>query len=159
MSEHDRSRRRALELYLQLLDAWNRRSADDFSELFGEAGSCIGFDGSPMNGASEIASSLRAIFEHHPTATYVAKIREVRSLGANVTLVRGVAGMIPPGKSEINAAVNAIQSLVVVGSGQDARIALFQNTPAAFHGRPELSESLTRELAEVARAGLVVDAG
>lgn len=158
MSEHDRSRRRALELYLQLLDAWNRRSADDFAELFGESGSCIGFDGSPMNGASEITSSLRTIFEHHPTATYVAKVREVRSLGATVTLVRGVAGMIPPGKSEINAAVNAIQSLVVVGSGPTARIALFHNTPAAFHGRPELSERLTMELAEVVRAGIVVDA-
>jgi uncharacterized protein (TIGR02246 family) len=159
MTENDANRTRALELYVHLLDAWNRRSADDFAELFGESGSCVGFDGSPMNGRSEIGSSLSAIFEHHPTASYVAKMREVRSLGATVTLIRAVAGMIPPGKTEINAATNAIQSLVIVGSGQAAQIALFQNTPAAFHGRPELSESLTKELSDVARAGIVVDAG
>ena len=159
MTENDANRTRALELYVHLLDAWNRRSADDFAELFGESGSCVGFDGSPMNGRSEIGSSLSAIFEHHPTASYVAKMREVRSLGGTVMLVRAVAGMIPPGKSEINAATNAIQILVIVGSGQAAQIALFQNTPAAFHGRPELSESLTKELSDVARAGIVVDAG
>lgn len=159
MTENEVNRTRALELYVQLLNAWNCRSADDFAELFGESGSCVGFDGSPMNGRSEIRSSLSAIFEHHPTASYVAKIKEVRSLEATVTLVRAVAGMIPPGKREINAATNAIQSLVIVGSGQGAQIALFQNTPAAFHGRPELSESLTKELSDVARTGLVVDAG
>ncbi|MBI1315109.1 SgcJ/EcaC family oxidoreductase [bacterium] len=159
MPENDASSARALELYSQLLNAWNRRSADDFAERFGKSGSCIGFDGSMMNGQSEIGSTLSAIFAQHPTASYVAKVREVRPLGAGVTLVRAVAGMIPPGKNEINAAVNAVQSLVVAGSGQDTEIALFQNTPAAFHGRPELSERLTKELSDVARAGLVVDAG
>lgn len=159
MTEDDANRTRALKLYVQLLDAWNRRSADDFAELFAESGSCVGFDGSPMNGRSEIRSSLSDVFEHHQTASYVAKVREVRSLGATVVLVRAVAGMIPPGKSEINAATNAIQSLVVMGVGEGAQIALFQNTPAAFHGRPELSESLTKELCDVARAGPVVDPG
>ncbi len=37
-------------------------------------------------------------------------------------------------------------------------IALLQNTPAAFHGRPDASEALTRELTEVLRAGRVVQA-
>lgn len=159
MTEDDGRRTRVLKLYAQLLDAWNRRGADDFAELFGDAGSCVGFDGSPMNGRTEIGSTLRAIFEHHQPASYVAKIREVRALGPTVTLVRAVAGMIPPGKSEIDAEKNAIQSLVVVDLGQSVQIALFQNTPAAFHGRPELGDSLTNELSGVARAGLVVSAG
>jgi hypothetical protein len=30
------------------------------------------------------------------------------------------------------------------------RIVLFQNTPAQFHGRPELVEEMTRELQAVA---------
>lgn len=149
----------AMELYSKLLDAWNRRSADDFAELFGDSGSCVGFDGSPMNGKSEIESSLSPIFENHPTASYVAKVREIRLLSEEVVLVRAVAGMIPPGKNEINPETNAVQTLVVTCGGQYAQIAMFQNTPAAFHGRPELSESLTKELLEVARAGLVVDAG
>lgn len=159
MTETDATRTGALEMYGRLLDAWNRRSAGDFAELFGESGSCVGFDGSPMQGRSEIAASLSAIFEHHPTASYVAKIREVRSLSPTVTLIRAVAGMIPPGKSEISADRNAIQSLVIMESRQGTQIALFQNTPAAFDGRPELRENLTKELSDVARAGLVVNAG
>jgi uncharacterized protein (TIGR02246 family) len=146
-------------MYVRLLDAWNRRSAAHFAELFGESGSCVGFDGSLMNGRSEIAASLSAIFEHHPTASYVAKIREVRRLGPTVTLIRAVAGMIPPGKSEIIAERNAIQSLVIIESGQGMQIALFQNTPAAFDGRPELRENLTKELADVAGSGVVVSSG
>ncbi len=159
MSNGDVNRAKALKVYERLMEAWNSRSAVDFAGLFGASGSTVGFDGSPMNGRSEIESSLRALFEEHPTASYVAKVREVRSLGSTVTLLRAVAGMTPPGKSEINAAVNAIQSLVIVHQDHEAQIALFQNTPAAFHGRSELSENLTKELSEIVRKGLVVDAG
>ena len=158
MTTIDDTHAAALTAYGRLLDAWNRRQADEFAALFGESGSCVGFDGSPMNGRAEIASSLSAIFEHHETAAYVAKVREVRSLAPTVTLVRTVAGMIPPGQSTIMAERNVIQSLVIVDAGQGAQIALFQNTPAAFDGRPELAERLTQELADVARAGLVVSA-
>jgi hypothetical protein len=39
--------------------------------------------------------------------------------------------------------------LVAVKRGDDRRIELFQNTPAQFHGRPELSEALTEELRQL----------
>ncbi len=42
-------------------------------------------------------------------------------------------------------------SAVSVMDGGPWRIALFQNTPAAFHGRPEFSEQLTAELHEALR--------
>ena len=58
----------ALAVYRQLLEAWNRRDADDFAAAFTEDGSCVGFDGSMMNGRAEIASTLRGIFDQHPTA-------------------------------------------------------------------------------------------
>jgi uncharacterized protein (TIGR02246 family) len=145
-------------LYVQLLDAWNRRDADAFASLFTADASVIGFDGSQMSGRMQIATDLRAIFAHHQTAAYVAKVREVRSLDSNTTLLRAVVGMAPPGKTELNPAVNAIQSLVVLGIGEP-RIALLQNTPAAFHGRPELAEQLTRELTEVLRSGKTVVRG
>jgi hypothetical protein len=64
--------------------------------------------------------------------------------------------MAPPGKMELNPAVNAIQSLVVLETAGQPRIALLQNTPAAFHGRPELAARLTGELTEVLRGGRVV---
>jgi uncharacterized protein (TIGR02246 family) len=35
-------------LYLDLLAAWNARSADAFAMLFAEDGHVVGFDGSPM---------------------------------------------------------------------------------------------------------------
>ena len=159
MTESAANRTLALQLYENLLNAWNRRNAADFADLFGESGSCVGFDGSEMSGQAEIANNLGAIFGSHVTPRYIAKVREVRSLGETVMLVRAVAGMVPPGESEINSDLNAIQNLVVVNDGNGAQVALFQNTPAAFHGRPELRESLTEELSEAARAGLVVEVG
>jgi len=143
-------------LYEQLLRAWNEQNADGFGAVFAEDGSAVGFDGSTMNGRQEIVATLRGIFEHHRTATYVAKVREVRELGADVVLVRAVVGMRPPGSAELNPAVNAIQSVVMTGQGASLRVALLHNTPAAFHGRPELAEELTRELTDVLNTGQVV---
>lgn len=142
--------------YEQLLAAWNRRSAADFAALFAADGNAVGFDGSPMNGRSEIASTLGAIFAHHPTASYVAKIREIRSLRPDVALLRAVVGMVPPGQTELNPAVNAIQSVVFVEDDGRWQIALLHNTPAAFHGRPEMAEQLTAELTDVLRSGAIV---
>jgi uncharacterized protein (TIGR02246 family) len=143
-------------LYQRLLEAWNRRDAAGFADLFAEEGNCVGFDGSPMDGRKDIAAQLRPIFDSHPTAAYVAKVREVRPLDAAVTLLRAVVGMVPPGANELNPATNAIQSLVVVAQAGQPKIALLHNTPAAFHGRPQLVEALTRELTEVLRSGRVV---
>jgi uncharacterized protein (TIGR02246 family) len=146
----------AVATYRQLLDAWNRRDADAFADVFAENGSSVGFDGSQMNGRAEIAETLRRIFADHQTAAYVARVREVRRLSEGVDLVRAVVGMIPPGGTELNPAVNAVQSVVVVREGKAPKIALLQNTPAAFHGRPEAVEGLTAELTAVARRGELV---
>jgi hypothetical protein len=54
--------------------------------------------------------------------------------------------MVPPGGSDINPAVNSIQSLVAVRDAERWRVVLLQTTPAAFHGRPDLAEALTAEL-------------
>lgn len=152
-------RESAAHLYEQLLTAWNRRSAADFAAVFADDGHAVGFDGSPMDGRAAIAAALTEIFAHHPTATYVAKIRDVQRLGEEVTLLRAVVGMVPPGKTELNSAVNAIQTLVFVTRDRELKIALLQNTPAAFHGRPEMAEQLTQELTGVLRSGQVVDKG
>lgn len=145
----------AVAVYHRLLDAWNRRDADAFAALFTADGSSVGFDGSQMNGSEEIAATLRAIFADHQTAAYVAKIREIRPLDG-ATLLRSVVGMIPPGKTELNPAANAVQSLVLVTESGQPRIALLHNTPAAFHGRPHLVEMLTEELTAVARSSQIV---
>jgi uncharacterized protein (TIGR02246 family) len=148
----------ALTVYRRLLEAWNERDAKAFAALFTNDGSAIGFDGSQMNGAAEIAEALARVFADHQTAAYVAKVREVRQIDQRTAILRAVVGMIPRGSIDLNPAVNAVQSLVVVGSGAEARIALLQNTPAAFHGRPEAGAALTGELARVAASGAVLEA-
>lgn len=159
MSQVTTAHEQAIAIYRQLLESWNRRNADDFASLFTEDGNSVGFDGSPLNGRTDIAKTLREIFGHHQTAAYVAKVREVRELAGGVTLVRAVVGMVPPGTQELNPAVNAIQSVVLVGRDGALKIALLHNTPAAFHGRPQLVEQLTQELTAVLAARRVVDAG
>jgi uncharacterized protein (TIGR02246 family) len=145
-----------IRLYEQLLDAWNRRDAKAFAALFADDGSAVGFDGSQMDDRSEIETTLAAIFKDHQTARYVARVREVRALGDGVTLLRAVAGLVPPGHSAVNPATNAVQSVVTIARDGVQKIALLQNTPAAFHGRPERADALTGELNEVNRAGRVV---
>ena len=134
------------DLYHNLLDAWNRRDAAGFAQLFAADGSIVGFDGSAINGRANIEGHLRPIFADHPTATYVSKIREIRFLSVETALLRAVVGMIPPGQHDINPATNAIQSLVAVQQDGVWRIALHHNTPAQFHGRPDEAAALTAEL-------------
>lgn len=61
--------------------------------------------------------------------------------------------MVPPGQADLSPAVNSVQTLIAVKDRASWRIALFQNTPAAFHGRPEASAALTDELRQVLREG------
>ncbi len=133
-------------LYRDLLDAWNKRSANQFAAQFEDVCNVVGFDGSLMNGRREIEAELSRIFADHVTAAYVGIVREVRFLTPEVALLRAVAGMVPPGQSDINPAVNTIQSLVAVKREGRWRITLYQNTPAQFHGRPDLAQGLTDEL-------------
>ena len=139
-------------LYQAWLERWNRRSAREMADLVAEDGNLIGFDGSQINGRSEVEAVLGQIFADHQTAAYVGIVRQVRFLSPSVALLRAVVGMVPPGQSDINPAVNAVQTLVAAKQHGQWRIALLQNTPAAFHGRPELGEQLTKELQQLVRA-------
>ncbi|MCC7021209.1 MAG: SgcJ/EcaC family oxidoreductase [Thermomicrobiales bacterium] len=136
-------------LHRGLIAAWNQRNPDDYAARFLDDGSVVGFDGSQMEGRAEIAAQLRAIFADHVTAPYVAKIEEVRFLAPGVAVLRAIVGMIPPGQKDLNPAANALQTLVAVERDGQWHIALFQNTPAQFHGRPELVEQMTNELREL----------
>jgi hypothetical protein len=73
-------------------------------------------------------------------------------VAAEVSLLRANAGLIPPGKDDIDPALNAVQSLVAVRKAGAWKIALFQNTPAKFDMHPEQSKALTEELRARVRA-------
>ena len=133
-------------LYQALLQAWNERNAEEMAGCFAADGGLVGFDGTPIESREQIAAHLRPIFASHPTAAYVGKVRELRFLGSDVALLRAVAGMVPPGQRDINPSVNTVQTMVAERDGTEWRIVMYQNTPAAFHGRPEAVEALTEEL-------------
>ena len=140
-------------LYGALLDAWNAGDAAGFASRFAEDGSLVGYDGSCVETPAAISDHLAAVFADHRPAAFVAKVREVRPLGPAAVLLRSVVGMVPPGASEIDPDVNAVQVLVGVESERGWLVGHFQNTPAAFHGRPEEAEALTAELRAVHAEG------
>jgi uncharacterized protein (TIGR02246 family) len=135
-------------LYERLIAGWNDHDAEAMAAAVAADGLVIGFDGSQMLGRDEVAAQLGQIFADHETAAYVTKVRSTTALGPGAAMLHAVAGMVPPGGSEIMPDRNAIQT--VVGSERDGdwSVALFQTTPAQFHGRPELTEALTAELSE-----------
>lgn len=136
----------ATALYRRLIDGWNAHDADEMgAALLGDS-LVIGFDGSQMVGREEVVTGLSDVFADHEGARYVTKVRSVTPLGADTVLLHAVAGMVPPGASEIMPERNSIQTVVACRSGDDWSVALFQTTPAQFHGRPELSQALTAEL-------------
>lgn len=134
-------------LHAVLLASWNARDAATFAEQFTEDAHVIGFDGSEMSGRAEIESQLGRIFGDHPTRPYVGLVRDVKHLGDDVAVLHAVAGMYPPDQRRIDPAVNTVQTLVAIRCDDDRwRAVLYQNTPAALHGRPDQARALTEEL-------------
>jgi uncharacterized protein (TIGR02246 family) len=133
-------------LYDAILAGWNAAHAQAFAAPFADDGEVIGFDGSEIAGRSMIAEQMAAIFADHRTGTYVGVVRTVRPLGGDAAVLRAVCGVVPAGTNDLDPALNAIQSLVARRGEGRWQVALYQNTPARLHGRPELAEALTGEL-------------
>jgi uncharacterized protein (TIGR02246 family) len=138
-------------LYFLLLEKWNERDASGYARLVADHGYVIGFDGSELVGRAAIEASLQGIFAHHQTPAYIAKVRSIE-LFSDVAVLRAVVGMIPAGQQDLNPDLNAIQTFVASHAGGRWQVEALQNTPAAFHGRPEAGEALTQELREVLAA-------
>jgi len=149
--DQEQTERDIRSLYHALLDSWNRKSSSDFAAFFTTDGDVVGFDGSGHTGKTAIELNLQWIFANHRTAAYLGIVRTIRFLSPDVVVLRAVAGMVPPEQRDIHPAVNAVQTIVATRDGGPWRIALFQNTPAAYHGRPDLSEQLTAELRQALR--------
>lgn len=130
----------------RLLDAWNRRDGDAFADAFVEDGVVIGFDGSEHVGRDGIVADMSAIFDDHRTAIDVAKPRDVRMFAPHVAVLRGVAGMVPPERRDLNPDANVIHTLVTTGQNDQWKVVQYQNTPAQYHGRPEARDALTEAL-------------
>ncbi|ASK61024.1 DUF4440 domain-containing protein [Virgibacillus phasianinus] len=136
------------ELYQRLIHAWNNRNANGMAQLYTNEGDMIGFDGSLVSGREEIFAHLKPIFEEHPTPPFVYKVKGIRQVSTDTAILRAIVGMVPPGETELDPSLNAHQTLVAVKEEGKWSIELFQNTPAQFHGRPELVKKMTNELSE-----------
>jgi uncharacterized protein (TIGR02246 family) len=134
------------DLYRRLLRCWNEKNAAAYGALFTDDGVIIGFDGTCVESQAAISHHLQSIFADHDPASYVAIIEDVRPVGAGVAVLRGVAGMVPPGSDTIKPEVNAQQTVLAVDTDDGWKIVLFQNTPARFDGRPADVASMTRAL-------------
>lgn len=137
------------ELYLRLVEGWNARDAAAMAAALEPDALVIGYDGSQMFGREEVTNQLGEIFADHRTAAYLTKVRSVKPLGARAALLHAVVGMVPQDGTEIMSELNAIQTVVAYRGDGGWSVALFQTTPAQFHGRPDLSEALTAELGEL----------
>lgn len=141
----------AQQIYEKLIQAWNSRNANGMAGLFAEDGELIGFDGSIISGQKTIFEHLHPIFESHPTPPYIYKLKSCKEVGGSI-LLRAIVGMVPPGKEELEPTLNAHQTLLVKEDKGEWKIILFQNTPAQFHGRPDLNEQMTEELNNVIKS-------
>jgi uncharacterized protein (TIGR02246 family) len=63
--------------------------------------------------------------------------------------MHAVGGTVMAGQSDLDPERNSIQTLVAVKRNGKWRLAAFQNTRAAYMGRPEESQKLTEELRAV----------
>jgi len=133
-----------------LITGWNDHDGEAMAEPFAEDGVVIGFDGSVSSGRETIAAQMGSIFADHETGRYAVKVQSVRMLGSQTAILQAIAGLVPPGQMAINPETNAQQTVVAEAEQGRWKIVLFQNTPAQFHGRPELVEEMTRELQAVA---------
>lgn len=134
------------ELYANLMEAWNKRDAKAFEELFILDGDMVGFDGTQIHGQGSIREHLTQVFADHPTPPYVYRITGVTQISTEVAIVRAIAGMIPPGAKDPDPKLHAIHRLTAVHRGGAYRVAQFQNTPAQLHGRPQDVEQMTADL-------------
>jgi uncharacterized protein (TIGR02246 family) len=132
--------------YYAILAGWNAADGTAFAAPFADDGEVIGFDGSRVVGRVPIETEMAGIFTDHATGRYVGIVRSVRQLGRDVAVLHAVSGVLPAGADAIKPDLNSMQSLVAQRQADGWRVILYQNTPAAFHGRPELAEALTAEL-------------
>ena len=134
------------ELLARYLEAWNARDPAALAAGLVEEALIVGFDGSVMEGREAARATIATIFSQYATGRYVWLPRRVRELGPGLAVISAMAGLVPAGQADVDPRLNAVQTLVAVHRAGEWRIAVFQNTPAQFHGRPEAAESLTAEL-------------
>ncbi|MCL4301233.1 MAG: SgcJ/EcaC family oxidoreductase [Anaerolineae bacterium] len=123
-------------LYQQLMDGWNKGSAEAFAASFAEEGHLIGFDGTHLKGREEITSFHQPLFDKWLKGSrLVGQVIDVQFLAPQVALLHATGGTIMGGQSKPSPERDSIQTLVAVQRGGEWRLAAFQNTRIRPMGR------------------------
>jgi uncharacterized protein (TIGR02246 family) len=116
-------------LYTQLMNGWNKGSAEAFSATFAKDGHLIGFDGMHFKGRDEIVSFHQPLFDRWLKGTrLVGEVESVRFLSPDVALMHARGGTVMRGKSRPAPERDSIQTLVATKRDGEWRLAAFQNT-------------------------------
>ena len=116
-------------LYAQLMDCWNKGSAEAFAAPFAEDGHLVAFDGMHFKDRDEIVSFHQPLFDKWLRGTrLVGEVESVRFLSPHVALMRTRGGTIMRGKSRPSPERDSIQTLVAVKREGEWRLVAFHNT-------------------------------
>lgn len=140
------------DIYAELIDAWNRHSADDFAHRFADDALLIAISGCRIP-SSSLADHLRLVFIDHPTSRWVGHVLQTRPVGSDAVMLHAIAGTVPAGKQHINPAANAVHTLIAEKRGSTWQIVLFQNAPAQYHNQPGVAEHHTTHLQSIVDIG------
>ena len=123
----DSERLRAL--YGQLMEGWNRGSADAFAAPFADEFDFIAFDGVRFRSREELLRFHGPLFRTHLKGTrLVGAVTDIRFLGENVAVLHAHGGTIPKGKTAPAPERDSVQTLVGVKRDGRWQLVAFQNT-------------------------------
>lgn len=123
-------------LYSQLMDGWNKGSADAFAAPFAADGHLVAFDGTHFKGHDEIISFHQPLFDKWlKGARLVGEVESLQFLSPDVALMHALGGTVMRGKSRPSPERDSIQTLVAVKRGGEWHLAAFQNTRVRPMGR------------------------
>jgi uncharacterized protein (TIGR02246 family) len=118
------------------MDAWNRGSGADLTEVFASDGDLVGFDGTHLKGPQEIGPFHQRLLDKWLKGSrLVGKVTDVRFLSPDVAVLHAVGGTVMRGKRAAAPERDSIQTLVATRQeGGDWRLAAFQNTRLRLMG-------------------------
>jgi phosphoglucomutase len=106
-------------LYEQLMDGWNKGSAEAFAAPFEENADFVAFDGTLFKGRDEIVSSHQPLFDKWLKGTRLTgEVRAIRFLSPEIALMHTIGGTIMRKKSESSPERDSIQTLVAAKRDQ-----------------------------------------
>ena len=123
-------------LYEQMMEGWNRGSAEMFAAPFTENADFIAFDGTHFKGRREIEVSHQALFEKWLKGTrLVGEVTGVRFVASDVAVMHARGSTIMQGRAYPSPERDSIQTLIATRHETTWLVEAFHNTRIRPIGR------------------------